>query len=40
MDSIMAGFANLKAKGISPDAEQVRLQVEKLRHFITDRMYL
>lgn len=40
MDSIMAGFADLKAKGISSDAEQVRLQVEKLRHFITNRMDL
>ena len=39
MDAIMAGFAALKAEGISPDAEPARLQVEKLKQFITDRMY-
>lgn len=35
----MAGFAELKADGASPDSEQSRLQVEKLRQFITDNMY-
>lgn len=39
MDSIMAGFAELKYEGISPDAEQARLQVAKLKQFITERMY-
>ena len=39
MDAIMAGFAALKANGTDPDDEPARLQVEKLRQFITDRMY-
>ena len=39
MDSIMAGFAELKAEGISPDDARARLQVEKLKQFITGRMY-
>lgn len=39
MDAIMAGFAALKANGAAPDDEPARLQVEKLRQFITDRMY-
>lgn len=39
MDAIMAGFAELKAEGVAPDAEPARLQVEKLKQFITDRMY-
>lgn len=39
MDSIMAGFADLKAEGVSPEDEQARLQVEKLKQFITERMY-
>ena len=39
MDAIMAGFAELKAGGIDPDDERARLQVEKLKQFITDRMY-
>lgn len=39
MDAIMAGFAKLKADGASPDSEQSRRQVEKLRQFITGNMY-
>ena len=39
MDAIMAGFAELKAGGAAPDAEPARQQVEKLKRFITDRMY-
>lgn len=39
MDAIMAGFAELKADGASPDSERTHLQVEKLRQFITDNMY-
>ena len=39
MDAIMSGFAELKEEGASPDSEQARLQVEKLRLFITERMY-
>lgn len=39
IDAIMAGFAELKADGASPDSEQLRRQVEKLRQFITDNMY-
>lgn len=39
IDAIMAGFAELKMEGASPDSEQARLQVEKLRLFITERMY-
>ena len=39
MDAIMAGFAELKAKGVAPDDERARFQVEKLKQFITERMY-
>ena len=39
MDAIMAGFAELKASGAAPDDEPARLQVEKLKQFITERMY-
>lgn len=39
IDAIMAAFAELKADGASPDSEQLRRQVEKLRQFITDNMY-
>ena len=39
MDEIMAGFADLKAEGVTPEDEQARRQVEKLKQFITDRMY-
>jgi hypothetical protein len=35
----MAGFAELKADGASPDSEQSRRQVEKLKQFITEKMY-
>lgn len=39
MDAIMAGFAELKVSGVAPAEEPARLQVEKLKQFITDRMY-
>ena len=39
MDSIMEGFADLKAEGVSPEDERARMQVEKLKQFITDKMY-
>ena len=39
MDEIMRGFARLKNEGAAPSDEQARLQVEKLRQFITERMY-
>lgn len=39
MDAIMAGFAELKSEGASPDSEEARLRVEKLKHFITENMY-
>ena len=39
MDAIMAGFAGLNAEGVSPDDEPSHRQVEKLRQFITERMY-
>ena len=39
MEAIMAGFADLKAEGVAPDDERARLQVEKLKEFITERMY-
>lgn len=39
MDGIMAGFAELKNEGVAPDDARARLQVERLRQFITDRMY-
>ena len=40
MDDIMAGFAELKAESVSPDSEKARMQVEKLRQFITENMYI
>ncbi len=39
MDAIMKGFAELKGNGVAPDDESARLQVEKLKEFITERMY-
>jgi uncharacterized protein YdaT len=39
IDAIMKGFAELKTDGASPDSEQSRRQVEKLRQFITGNMY-
>lgn len=39
VDAIMKSFAELKASSIAPDAEPARLQVEKLKLFITDKMY-
>lgn len=39
IDAIMAGFAELKADGASPDSERTHLQVEMLKQFITDNMY-
>ena len=39
MDAIMAGFAELKAEGAAPQDESARLQVERLKRFITERMY-
>ena len=39
MDAIMAGFAKLKAEGVAPDDARARMQAEKLKQFITDRMY-
>lgn len=39
MDAIMSGFAELKTNGVAPGAAQARLQVEKLKQFITERMY-
>ena len=39
MDAIMAGFAELKKAGVAPDDEAASLQVEKLKQFITERMY-
>ena len=39
MDAIMAGFAELKNEGAAPYDESARLQVERLKGFITDRMY-
>ena len=39
MDAIMADFAELKAEGVAPADESARLQVEKLKQFITERMY-
>ena len=39
MDAIMAGFAELKANGVAPHDESARLQVERLKGFITERMY-
>ena len=39
MDAIMEDFADLKAEGVAPDDERARLQVEKLKEFITERMY-
>lgn len=39
MDAILAGFAGLKADGVSPDDGKARLQVENLKQFITERLY-
>lgn len=39
IDAIMEGFAELKAEDISPDSEPARLQVKKLKQFITEKMY-
>ena len=39
MDAIMAGFAELNAEGAAPQDESARLQVERLKGFITERMY-
>lgn len=39
MDAIMEGFSQLKQSSIAPDGEQARTQVERLREFITERMY-
>ena len=39
MDAIMEGFAVLKVNGVVPNDEPARLQVEKLKQFITERMY-
>ncbi len=39
MDEIMAGFAQLKSTGVAPDDKPARLQVEKLKQFITERIY-
>lgn len=39
MDAIIAGFAELKAEGVSPDSEEARMQIEKLKQFITENMY-
>ena len=40
MDAILEGFAVLKGNGVAPYDEPARLQVEKLKEFITDRMYI
>ena len=40
MDAIMAGFAELKGNGVAPNDERARLQVERLKRFITDSMYI
>lgn len=39
MDEIMRGFARLKNEGAAQSDDQARLQVEKLRQFISERMY-
>ena len=39
MDAVMKGFAALKASGASPEGEPARRQVERLRAFITQRLY-
>ncbi len=39
MDAIMEGFAELKSYGVTSYDEPARLQVEKLKQFITDTMY-
>ena len=39
MDAILEGFAKLNARGVAPDHEKPRLQVRKLRQFISDHMY-
>ena len=39
MDAIMEGFAEMKEEEVFPDSESARLQVEKLKQFITENMY-
>lgn len=39
MDAIMAGFAELKAEGASPDSEKSCMQIENLKQFITENTY-
>ena len=39
MDAIMAGFAELKAEGVAARDASARLQVERLKSFITEHMY-
>ena len=39
LDAIMEGFAALNKSGVAPDDVQAQLQVEKLKQFITERMY-
>ena len=39
LDELMEGFARLKKNGISPGDEQAISQTDKLRSFITERMY-
>ena len=39
IDAIMAGFAELKSEGVSPDSEQACMQIENLKQFITENMY-
>ena len=39
IDAIMEGFDELKAEGVSSDSEPARLQVKKLKQFITEKMY-
>ena len=39
MDAVMEGFAELKGNAVAPYDEPARLQVEKLKELITERMY-
>lgn len=39
MDTVMEGFAALQKSGVKPDEEQAHSQVEKLKGFITERLY-
>ena len=39
MDEIMAGFAQLKSTSTAPDDEPALKQVERLKQFITERIY-